>query len=98
MTGSLTVIEHSLRFHLFLCDDSFSHISVNHRRFGDQLNTHRPLHDVQPNIHTLKHGCIEQSLLQGLQVIVSAPMATLMFRHSSYIMRSAISFDPWLLE
>ena len=35
-----------------------------------QLNTHRPFHDIQPNIHALKHGCISQSLPQELQVIV----------------------------
>ena len=60
-------------------------------------HTHRPLHDIQPNIHTLKHGCNNQSLPQGLQVIVCAPMAMLMFRHNSYITRIAISFDQWLL-
>ena len=30
-----------------------------------EVNTHCKLHDIQPMIHPLSHGCSNQSLLQG---------------------------------
>ena len=69
--GTLTTVVPERKFGTFLTMLELSALGKYDPAALDiNLTDTAPLHDIQPNIRTLKHGCINLSLPQGLQVIV----------------------------